>query len=64
MRNEFVHEVKSTGESLERFLNATSKKKQKHYVDVFGFTYAETLEIAGERVSSKVFARENLRIAI
>lgn len=64
IRNDFVHDVRNTNANLITYLEALSSEKRKHYVDTFGYTYTPTLEISGKKVDSKVFTRENPRIAI
>ena len=64
IRNDFVHNIKNTNENLETYLGGLGKDKWKHYINTFGYTYDETIEIVGHKVNSKVFTRENPKIAI
>lgn len=64
IRNDFVHKVANTCVGLEDYLRSLDENKRRNYDNTFGYTYAETLNIAGHTVDSKVFTRENPRIAI
>ncbi len=64
IRNDFVHKVANTCVGLEDYLQSLDEHKRKNYHRTFGYTYTETLHIAGHTVDSRVFTRENPRIAI
>lgn len=64
IRNAFVHNVRNTQVSLEKYLESLDENKKENYVGVFGYTYPQNIEIAGKTINSKVFTRENLKIAI
>lgn len=64
VRNAFVHNVRNTQVNLEKYLESLDENKKENYVNVFGYTYPQNIEIPGRTVNSKVFTRENLKIAI
>jgi hypothetical protein len=64
IRNSFVHNVRNTQVNLDKYFAGLDENKKQNYINVFGYTYPEKLEIAGKTVNSKVFTRENPKIAI
>ncbi|HET6369815.1 MAG TPA: hypothetical protein VFG95_01375, partial [Nitrospiria bacterium] len=58
------HNIRNTQVNLEQFLDNLDAKKKDNYINVFGYSYPENMEIAGKTVNSKIFTRENLKIAI
>jgi len=64
IRNSFVHNVKNTQVDLEKYLDNLDENKRQNYIDTFGYTYPENITIAGKTINSKIFTRENPRIAI
>ncbi len=64
IRNAFVHNVKNTQVNLETYLEILDANKKESYVSVFGYTYPQNIVIAGKSMNSKIFTRDNLKIAI
>ncbi len=64
IRNNFVHNVRNTHVNLEKYFEELGKDKQKNYINVFGYTYPDNLVIAGQTLNSKVFTKENPKLAI
>ncbi len=64
IRNDFVHDVRNTNADLEAYFQGLDKARRNHFVQTFGYTYEETIQITGKTVNAKVFTKENPRIAI
>lgn len=59
-----MHNVKNTQVNLETYLESLDANKKESYVSVFGYTYPQNIVIAGKSMNSKIFTRDNLKIAI
>lgn len=64
IRNDFVHNVNNTQINLENYFESLNKDKKQYYINTFGYTYSENLTICGHTVNSKIFTKENPKIAI